>query len=213
MMLQQSNEEFDQSTSTINFNDKALVSTAKNFSFDYRDRVCDVRASIRIINLMKGNHVAKYDEWEIDLNIFSLPTNCNLGFHSNLKIIDIDTTIVYLYTAIVFLFVLLNIYALGVMSKDSNTGFLRGVSTCSLGIIIAQEFQLFGYNLVLGLLNNIDFFGYLSFIGVCIFFGILIKLRITFNVINIQNENLNMGDAHNPIMYWGFKLVCFMAVK
>ena len=81
-------------------------------------------------------------------------------------------------------------------------------------MIIALEFQLFGYNLVLGLLNNIDYFGYMSFIGVCIFFGILIKLRVTFNIINIQNgfDDANVRDVNNPIMLWGFKLMVFVTI-
>ena len=49
-----------------------------------------------------SKHITSYDQWEIDVNMFSSRKDCNIKLHSNLKMVPINSTIVLIYSSIVF---------------------------------------------------------------------------------------------------------------
>ena len=76
-------------------------------------------------------------------------------------------------------------------------------------ILMCWDFQLFGYNMMLGLAIDSAYFEYLTLASIGVFFSVLVKMRLAFMSIRLQNQNhqfINERNMRNPVISFAVKL-------
>lgn len=92
---------------------------------------------------------------------------------------------------------------------------MLNVSGTSLGIMMCWDFQLFGYNMMLGQAIDSIYFEYLTLASIAVFFSVLVKMRLAFMSIRLQNANnprIYERNMQNPVIMYSIKLLIFITV-
>lgn len=93
--------------------------------------------------------------------------------------------------------------------------FLLNISGTSLGLMMCLDFQLFGFNLMLGLAIDESYFEYLTLASMATFFGLLLKMKLAFMAVRMQNANNPMildRTMANPITRYAVKLMAVITI-
>ena len=99
--------------------------------------------------------------------------------------------------------------------KDNLSHFIGKLCPYSIAIIMIIDFQFFGFNMLLGLSIDAGFFEYLTMTSISLFFGCLVKMKMAFMAMKMQNgnnPNLNQRNCSNPIMSFAIKVLISMSV-
>ena len=77
------------------------------------------------------------------------------------------------------------------------------------------DFQLFGFNMMLGLAIDSEYFEYLTLASISVFFSVLVKMRLAFMSVRLQNSNsprIHDRSINNPVVFYAIKLLVFITI-
>jgi hypothetical protein len=214
-MIELSTSAYDPASYTFSYNKpNTILALAQSLGFQYDDKICNLQTQIQFLNLHPDQYVP-YEDWQVKVKINSEANDCNIDVESIVRSQSAGKWMPGAYIAMIVGFAVMNTICLYKFHTESLGPFKMCMSATSLSLIVCLDFQFFGYNLVLGLLTNVELFGYMSLASVSVFFCILVKIRIAYSVLQVQNqhhpriEDRNWG---NPVVGWGTKLSIFVVV-
>ena len=109
----------------------------------------------------------------------------------------------------------MNILSASLLLKDNNEAFLYNISPGSIGVMLCLDFQYFGFNMLLGLAMESIYFEYLTLASIALFFGVLVKMRVAFIAVRLQNaNNPNIAErtCANPVISYAIKCLVALSV-
>lgn len=100
------------------------------------------------------------------------PTRCDFDISGTITQEYVNITWPLIYVIAIFIGAGMNILSVYILLKDDNYYFLFKVSPTSLAIQMCLDFQFFGFNMLLGLQIESNYFEYLTLASICLFFGV-----------------------------------------
>ena len=214
------NSTYVEATGTMAYHANTNLTLAWNLGNNYAEYLCDLEATFTFKNKNTQQPWSENDNLHSDLQTTmkltskNIPnsvkqTKCEIDISSTIIEETVNITWPLIYVITIFIGAAMNILSVYILLKDDNFYFLFKVSPTSLAIQMCLDFQFFGFNMLLGLQLESNYFEYLTLASICLFFGVLVKMRLAFIAVRFQNNNhpnINDRSCANPVISFAIKV-------
>jgi hypothetical protein len=192
---------------------------ANHLGNTYEQYECDTTGLLNLTNKITGvpwnENNKDLQNLNINLSWESSNPNCTFSMKTEMTLEASNIWMPLAYVGAIAAGAGMNILSAYLLLKEDNQYFLYSISPASIGIMLCLDFQYFGFNMLLGLAMESIYFEYLTLASIALFFGVLVKMRVAFIAVRIQNaNNPNIAErtCANPVIAYAIKCLISLSV-